>query len=58
MERLATNDVDVVLRKTGDHRLNSRKDHPLMISEVDRILKQFPVLTLEENPMVVMKAKL
>ena len=43
MERLATEDVDVILRKTGDHRLNRSNDHVLIISELDRILKQYPV---------------
>ena len=43
MERLTTEDVDVILRKTGDHRLNSRDDHQLLLCEVDRLLKQNPV---------------
>lgn len=43
MEKLATNDVDLILRKTGDHRLNSRSDHQLAIAELDRLLKQYPV---------------
>jgi len=44
MERLTTEDVDVILRKTGDHRLNTRDDHQLLLSEVDRLLKQYPVV--------------
>jgi len=44
MERLSTEDVDVILRKTGDHRLNTRDDHQLLVSEVDRLLKQNPVV--------------
>ena len=44
MERLTTEDVDVILRKTGDHRLNSRDDHQLLLYEVDRLLKQNPVV--------------
>ena len=44
MERLTTEDVDVILRKTGDHRLNTRDDHQLLLSEVDRLLKQNPVV--------------
>ena len=53
MERLATEDVDVILKKTGDHRLNTRKDHGLILSELDRLLKQYPI---EEK--VVLRAKL
>jgi len=45
MERLATEDVDVVIRKRGDHRLNTRSDHALLLSEVDRLLKQYPVIS-------------
>ena len=45
MERLATEDVDVILRKTGDHRLNTRQDHSLLLSELDRLLKQYPLET-------------
>lgn len=44
MERLTTEDVDVILRKTGDHRLNSKNDHALAVSELDRLLKQYPVV--------------
>jgi hypothetical protein len=43
MERLATENVDIVLRKTGDHRLNTSVDHILLLSELDRLLKQYPV---------------
>ena len=43
MERLATEDVDLIIRKTGDHRLNSPDDHKLLLSEVDRFLKQYPI---------------
>ena len=57
MERLTTSDVDVILKKTGDHRLNTRVDHGLIISELDRLLKQFPVKSEEENATVV-KSKL
>ena len=57
MERLTTSDVDVILKKTGDHRLNTRVDHGLIISELDRLLKQFPVKSEEENA-TVMKSKL
>lgn len=44
MERLVTDDVDVILRKTGDHRLNKKADHILELSELDRLLKQYPVI--------------
>ena len=57
MERLSTSDVDVILKKTGDHRLNTRVDHGLIISELDRLLKQFPVKS-EEESSTVMKSKL
>lgn len=43
MKKLVTQDVDVILRKTGDHRLNRSTDHILLLSEVDRMIKQYPV---------------
>ena len=49
MERLATEDVDVIIRKRGDHRLNTRSDHALLLSEVDRLLKQYPVLAAKSK---------
>lgn len=43
MDRLATKDVDVMLKKTGDHRLNTRNDHAAVLSELDRLMKQYPI---------------
>lgn len=40
MERLATEDVDLILRKTGDHRLMSENDNALVVYELDRLIKQ------------------
>lgn len=43
MERLTTEDVDLVLRKTGNHRLMTNSDLVLLLSELERMLKQYPV---------------
>jgi hypothetical protein len=43
MERLATTDVDLVLRKTGNHRLMTNTDLVLLLSELERMVKQYPV---------------
>jgi hypothetical protein len=43
MERLATQDVDVIFRKTGNHRLMTHSDLLLLLSELERMVKQYPV---------------
>ena len=43
MERLTTEDVDLVLRKTGNHRLMTNSDLVLLLSELERMIKQYPV---------------
>ena len=42
MERLVTDDVDIVYRKTGNHRLMNHSDLILLLSELERMLKQYP----------------
>ena len=57
MERLVTDDVDIVYRKTGNHRLMTHSDLILLLSELERMLKQYPV---EQKPaqLEVAKSKL
>jgi abhydrolase domain-containing protein 10 len=58
MERIVSEDVDLVLRKTGNHRLMTQTDLVLLLSELERMLKQYPVpvdrkkSTLQQQPSV------
>ena len=54
MERLVTDDVDIVYRKTGNHRLMTHSDLILLLSELERMLKQYPV---EQKPAQLEAAK-
>ena len=49
-----TDDVDIVYRKTGNHRLMTHSDLILLLSELERMLKQYPV---EQKPAQLEAAK-
>jgi hypothetical protein len=49
MERLVTDDVDIIYRKTGNHRLMTHSDLILLLSELERMLKQYPVVSKPEQ---------
>nr|ACO15523.1 Abhydrolase domain-containing protein 10, mitochondrial precursor [Caligus clemensi] len=40
---VATTDVDVILRKEGDHRLNSDSDTTQQLYEIHRLITQYPI---------------